>query len=401
MNIVVLLILGILLALLLIYWYSRKNEGFGDGIALICILVSRPFIVLHDKLKEHTPEPTKAEDEKSEKVEAVAVPSVHRKVNAIVGDEIAGCIGAIIVAADTYLAVVFNSALFKTHEVALSSSIFSWCAGLLWIAIPAMLAMVTLECAGIVKSSGIFPNLGTAARWIIGSIAFLLMCLSIFLIMYAYAFRGVKVFDPTNTLQVAQMGEGILTLLGLLVGAASIPALIAVINALSTLLTIISFALLVACQLITSFLDAYCLFVTGGETSVFMSVDKPLKVIVQEFQFPLRRSKRLLQASRADEDQRTAPALPQENVVTPLAEEKPQNQQAQGAGVSAVAVAEMPIVEPVFVEFSGIAVQNGHDTDADQDKKTVRAKAPTEQQWPSALQGKRARTGAYDESESA
>ena len=34
-------------------------------------------------------------------------------------------------------------------------------------------------------------------------------------------------------------------------------------------------------------------------------------------------------------------------------------------------------------------------------KKTVRAKVPTEQEWPSALRGKRARTGAGDENESA
>ncbi len=34
-------------------------------------------------------------------------------------------------------------------------------------------------------------------------------------------------------------------------------------------------------------------------------------------------------------------------------------------------------------------------------KKTVRAEVPTEQQWPSALRGKRARTGACDGSESA
>ena len=371
MNIVLLLVFGSLLALMLGYWFSRKNEGFGDGIALLCLLIARPLIVVQDKLKEHFPEPAKDVDDKNEqddtKKRGKNEPQ-RRKVNETVGDVIAGCIGSIIVAADTYLAVVFNSALFKTHEVALSSSIFSWCAGLLWIAIPAMLAMVTLECAGIVKSGGIFPNLGTAARWIIGSISFLLMCLSIFLIMYAYAFRGVKVFDPTNTLQAAQMGEGILTTLGLLVGAASIPALIAVINAISTLLTLCLLALFIACQLITSFLNAYCLFVTGGEITVFLSEDKPLKVILQEFRFPLRRSKRLIQASRTDKDQSTAPALPQENVITSVAEEKPQNQQAQATG-SPVALAEMPVTEPVFVEFSGIAAQNGHDTDADQGKK--------------------------------
>ncbi len=41
--------------------------------------------------------------------------------------------------------------------------------------------------------------------------------------------------------------------------------------------------------------------------------------------------------------------------------------------------------------------EKGYDTG----KKTVRAKVPTEQEWPSALRGKRARTGAGDENESA
>jgi hypothetical protein len=301
MNILMLLIISVFfgfpMLLLLIYWCSLKNEAFGDGIALLCLLVSRPFIVVQDKLKEYHPEPTKAEDEKSDTVE-----TARRKANDIVGDMIGAFVGSIIIAADTYLAVVFNSALFKTHEVVLSSGIFSWCAGLLWVATPAMFGILTGECARIVKSSGIFPNLHTAARWIIGTISFLLMCLSIFLIMYAYAYRGVKVFDPTNTFQIAQMGEGILTLLGLLIGAASIPGLIAVINGISTFLASFSFALLVVCQITTSCLEAYCLFLTGGEISPFLSVEKPIRVIVQEFQFSARRSKRQLQTAHTNEE---------------------------------------------------------------------------------------------------
>lgn len=366
MTLFLLLALGVALLLLLIYWYSLKNEAFGNGIALLCLLISRPFLVLQDKLKEHHPDPTNAGDEKMAINE-----ELHRKANTIVGDVIDAGVGFIIVAADTYLAVVFNSALFKTYEIALSSGMFEWAAGLLWIAIPAMFSIVALECAGIVHSSGIFPTLKTAARWIVGSIAFVLMCLSIFLVMYAYAFRGVKVFDPTNVLQVAQMGEGILTLLGLLVGAASIPALVVVRKGVSTILISISFILLVVCQLITAVLDAYCLFLTGGEISVFMFVDKPLRVIVQEFQFSSRRNKRLLQAAHANEEQGVIPASQQNNIVIPVSEEKPQNQQAQANGISSVAFREMPIVEPVFVEFTGNAALNGHTPHTDQDKKKL------------------------------
>jgi hypothetical protein len=35
-------------------------------VALICLLISRPLIVVQDKLKEHFPEPTKVVDDKIE-----------------------------------------------------------------------------------------------------------------------------------------------------------------------------------------------------------------------------------------------------------------------------------------------------------------------------------------------
>ncbi len=370
MNLFILLAIGVVLALLLSYWYSRKNEAFGDGIALLCLLIARPFIVVHDKLKGHFPEPAKDEEtsdqkevEKSGKNDAL-----HQKVNEIIGDVIGAGIGLIIIGADTYLAVVFNSSLFKTYEGTLSSGIFEWAAGLLWIATPAMFGIVALECAGIVKSSGIFARLHPVFRWIIGIISFVLMSLSIYLVMYAYSFRGVKIFDPTNTLQLAQMGEGILNMLGLLVGAASIPALIMVIKGVSTLFVIISFALLLICQLIMSVLDAYCLFVTGGEISVRMFVDKPLKVIVQDFRFPTRSSKRGLQAAHADGEQNTTPNLSQHSRVTPVSEVVTHYQQEQ-TQVSSVVLGNMQIEEPVFMEYSSYGAQNGNAPDADQSKK--------------------------------
>src|SRR5207249_11682840 len=97
MNLFVLFLLGTLIALLLIYWYSRKNESFGDGIALLCLLISRPLIVVHDKLKEHFPEPTQVLDEKVGQDDAQKSgkkETMHRKVNEIVGDVIGALVGS-------------------------------------------------------------------------------------------------------------------------------------------------------------------------------------------------------------------------------------------------------------------------------------------------------------------
>ncbi len=244
MLILIIIAIGLPVAYLLLYWYSRRNSGFGDGIAHLCALVASPCNAVHDDLmavfayvRDHLPRPKKVkqeelEEEKEENKEKVD--TLHRKAYGEICDMVTAFVGSIIIAADAYMAYVFNSSLFNTHEVSLSGGWFELAASLLWIATPAIYGIAALQASGIEKSSGLFPHLGKGARWLVGLISFVLMCLSIFLVMYAYSFRGVKIFDPTNTYQIAQMGESTLALLGLLVGAASIFSLVALYSYTST-----------------------------------------------------------------------------------------------------------------------------------------------------------------------
>ncbi len=300
----ILIALGGALAFLLLYWFSHRNRDAGEAIAHLCLLVASPCNAVHDDLmavfayvRDHLPRPKKVkqeelEEEKEENKEKVD--TLHRKAYDVICDMVTAFVGSIIIAADAYMAYVFNSSLFNTHEVSLSGGMFEWAASLLWIATPAMYGIVALEAAGIVKSSGLFPHLGKGARWLVGLISFVLMCLSIFLVMYAYSFRGVKIFDPTNTYQIAQMGESTLALLGLLVGAASIFSLVALQNALSTLVTILLFALLVFCfvaakllHLLAIVLDRIAISCTDGRICVFEKKEAPAQVTVTPVQEPL------------------------------------------------------------------------------------------------------------------
>src|SRR6266849_1118738 len=345
-----------LILILLIYWFSLGHENFGNGIALLCLLVASPCISAHDSFKElHTnarnllPKPqTQGNGDKT----------LHRKAFEVIADMVEGCVGSVIISADAYMAYVFNPSLFHTHEVTLSGGWFEWAASLQWIATPAMFGIVALQCAGIVKSSEMFPELSKAAKWIVGIISFVLMCLSILLVTYAYAFRGVKVFDPTNTLQAAQMGESLMTQLGSLIAAASLPALVAVMNALSTLLTILLSILLVLSLVIAKMLhgfarmlDAYCLILTEGEWSVFLDVDKPLKVIAREFRFSGRRTTRRLQAARSEEEQQPPPLVLQPPVYSPApVTQTPEPEKKE----------EPQVLVPVVVAAAPSKQQNGH-----------------------------------------
>src|SRR5207247_4686652 len=95
---------------------------------------------------------------------------------------------------------------------------------LIWV--PALFGSVCLECMGITHGAGLFREMRTLKRWIVGLISFAFLILSIFVTAYTYVFRAWYLDSPDST---QGMSTVILGGLGLETAAAAVLALWALV----------------------------------------------------------------------------------------------------------------------------------------------------------------------------
>jgi len=268
----VLIALSIIVVLVVLYLVARRVKPFGYSVAFVCTVLSR----LNVKLAEYL---IKAADycQKACLASLRYPPGVtdldYWSGVVVLSRLVYFLLAACILGGETVNTLLVLPSLFQTASHLHLPGIVELASAALFIATPAFLGAVLLECCGLVPHGfGLFPPMRKLMRWVVGVLAAVFLLLAIALTGYFYLYRAAYLLDPQSTQGMSLL---ILSGLGLEIAAVSILALLALVVGGAGVVSLLLWTTEHLCRIIAavalflpSLLDVLAVHLSGGTMSV-------------------------------------------------------------------------------------------------------------------------------------
>jgi len=263
----VVIILVVVAGLILLYLVARQWKRFGHALAFVAAVAGRLLVTLsyHMERAAHF----------CKRACETALKNLNDSGKWTLGDFlrwlIGFCIGLLILAGESIQVLEVLPSLFQAATVSLPP-IAELSSAALFICCSALFGDIVLECWGKVRGVGLFQNMGKPSRWIVGSLAMLLLIFSDLVNGYFYIFRAeILAHKATTGMTVYILGG-----LGLEVSAVAPFALLAVKEGSPAVVATLLWFAEKTCQavhaiatFIPDLLDTLALHLSGGTIGVY------------------------------------------------------------------------------------------------------------------------------------
>ena len=264
------IVLGVCLALLLLYLVSRRVRVLGQALAFVCQAVSRIALRISEFLAQAATYCHQA------CLASLAYPPSDSTLWGglkVLSRLVFFVLSVLILAGETFNTLIALPALLHTKLTVHLPGIVEFASGALFICTPALLGAVVLEMIGLIPSgAGLFPQMGKWVRRLVGLAAGLFLILSVILTGGFYLFRAMYLDDPSSTQGMSQF---ILGGLGLSIAAVSVLALWALVIGSAGIASAVLWIAEHACRivaslasLVPSLLDVVAIHISQGTLSV-------------------------------------------------------------------------------------------------------------------------------------